>query len=293
MPRVLPAAASLNSYVSQLTTSFQGLANMDSPAVVAGSMAAATVLIVGACLLLAPVVFGADWLSYAVPIIGVLLGVVGSNFFLNTDGGYYDAGAAIIGLDGDAKCAVTIVLVILSAIVTSWLVTKLKPYFFFALFAGCAFFWSYVGSGLLLPLLPPLPGPVDMEVYAVCGLISAGLGPVAFFHGEKIIDFVLGVTGAALLAQGTVNLTGQALPSAIMSALKMDTYYVFYVAGLTVLLVVLRIMLVVAREAAGYKAAPVAPAGKTSAPPTKGGRPAGAPPKPPAAKMGVRAKQMH
>jgi hypothetical protein len=52
-------------------------------------------------------------------------------------------------------------------------------------------------------------------------------------------------------------------------------------------------MLVVAREAAGYKAAPVAPAGKTGAPPTKGGRPAGAPPKPPAAKMGVRAKQMH
>ena len=137
---------------------------MDSPAVVAGSMAAATVLIVGACLLLAPVVFGADWLSYAVPIIGVLLGVVGSNFFLNTDGGYYDAGAAIIGLDGDAKCAVTIVLVILSAIVTSWLVTKLKPYFFFALFAGCAFFWSYVGSGLLLPLLPPLPGWAENRV---------------------------------------------------------------------------------------------------------------------------------
>ena len=222
------------------------------------------------------------------------------------------------------------------------LVQKLKPYFFFALFAGCAFFWSYVGSGLLLPLLPPLPGPVDMEVYAVvrccqrarsptnrradalrrallrrrmpagraakpcrrshacvrllpqCGVISVGLGLVAFFHGEKIIDFVLGVTGAALLAQGTVNLTGQALPSAIISALKLDSYYTFYVAGLTVLLVVLRIVLVGAREGAGYKAAPVAPAGKTKSgrtSPTKGGRPA--PPKPPAAKMGVRAKQMH
>ena len=125
-------------------------------------------------------------------------------------------------------------------------------------------------------------------------MISVGLGLVAFFHGEKIIDFVLGVTGAALLAQGTVNLTGQALPSAIISALKLDSYYTFYVAGLTVLLVVLRIVLVGAREGAGYKAAPVAPAGKTKSgrtSPTKGGRPA--PPKPPAAKMGVRAKQMH
>ena len=87
--RVLAAAASLNSYVSQLTVSFQGVASMDSP-VVAGTMAAATVLIVGACLLLAPVIFGPDWLSYAIPIMGVLIGVVGSNFFLNTAGGYYE-----------------------------------------------------------------------------------------------------------------------------------------------------------------------------------------------------------
>lgn len=54
--------------------------------VMAGTLAATSGMIAGGCLVLAPVVFGAEWLTYALTLLAAIVGLVGASLLFEPSG---------------------------------------------------------------------------------------------------------------------------------------------------------------------------------------------------------------
>ena len=285
------AAATLDVYVATLIAEFKGADYAALQAsVVTGNVAASTMMLVGVCLVMAPVIFGRDWLSYIEVIVGLVGGIVGGSILM---GGlaapYIEIAYGYVSLAGEAKCAAGLAILLLCAFLFTYMVQKVKALLFFLVGAAGAGFGAYMSSGLVTPLIAAqLGAPIpDNYVLYACGGIGL-LGGLLFGSlAEKLLDFVLGVFGSVVLAMGAINLAlADFLTAELVATLKLEAYYMFYVGGIGAVLFLLRRSLVNVRE-------PEKSLRGKGPPPRKGGRVAPSPPGANKSKMQARSKQMH
>jgi hypothetical protein len=247
------ASAMLDAFGDALISSASGLSiDQVQESVTAGMAAATSVLVVGASLLLAPVVFGRNWLAYVQVLAGALAGIVGVNFLLTQYAGLVDSASASVGLaPGEGKCAATLAIQVVGALLFTWLVYKFKPIAHFILGGAAVGLCSYIASGLVTPIVSQQLGVVvaDGQVTAAVGVLALLGGLLFAKFGDGMFDLILGLLGATLLAVAGLALAmDSALAAEAVATIKVEQYYPLYVAGIAALLYTVRSALVRARE---------------------------------------------
>ena len=114
-----------------------------------------------------------------------------------------------------------------------------------------------------------MPPPQDTYIYAFCGVLAVAGGAIVIMCGDSIVNMALGFLGAAMVAQGVMNmLVTDFMTKELDETLKIDEYYMYYVAAIAVILYLLRSFGVCCREGS----APNAAAPVRAAPPPKKGK---------------------
>ena len=112
-----------------------------------------------------------------------------------------------------------------------------------------------------------MPPPQDTYIYAFCGVLAVAGGAIVIMCGDSIVNMALGFLGAALVAQGAMNmLVTDFITKELDETLKIDDYYMYYVAAIAVVLYLLRSFGVCFREGSAPSSAPV----RAAPPPKKG-----------------------
>lgn len=286
----------LNTIIADLTTSAQGVQyDKLHEHVFAGTFAAASLMAVGGALLLAPVLFGRDWINTVKTIVAFCFGVVGSSMLLQKEGlDLFDKGADSLGLMGEGRCMLSVGIMAGIAITCACYAQRLFSYAMFCVGAVAVGYGALFGTSYVIPLVPSQYAMYTESNYinAACAVLGVGGGLIIVYAGNSFINLVLGAAGAVLVAQGAVTVLLTDFITAELNAKLMITqYYAFYVAGLAVILYALRSAGVCFREGdpeprdqgglrrqmppsrngrpGGYKVAPANPPGKRGSPGAK------------------------
>ena len=275
---VCEASANLNTFFQDLTASLTGVDELGSHAF-SGNLAAATLLLVGGALVLAPIIFGRNWLSPVLTMLALFVGGIGSSILLG-DPSHGHRGLLLrlwtrmpgfcvwpcvqSGLgkglaSGEVSCGVLLALQLAFAASCAVFVRAHLEVAFFAIGAAGVFFISEVALGLVRDLSTQLPFGVcvwpcvasalgrgissDFEENAIVGVYALALvGGLTFaYYKEGPLDLVLGLLGASLVATGLMQvLTMDVLSPSMAKTLRIDDLYMVYVAILAVAIEALR-----------------------------------------------------
>ena len=258
------ASRKFNTFVSDLTWKMgradDKLEKLTSH-YVSGNLAAATLIGVGGALVMAPVIFGRGWLRPVLTMLALLVGAIGAGMILNDQGlDLYDKLVDLVGIPkGEISCGVLLGLQVLGAVILAVFINGVPSLAFFAIGAAGAGFAAYVCSdalfaGLLrLPFLPSavagvIRGISDDQILIGVGVLAV-LGGLAFgAYKDQLIDLTLGLLGAALLAQGTMQvLTMDVLTWEMKKTYLVDELYMAYVVGLIVIIEIFRTVFISVR----------------------------------------------
>jgi len=247
--------------------------------VLAGTLAATTGLVAGGVLVCAPIIFGAEWLHYVLVILASIVGLVGSTMLLDT-GGLFGVRLEIL-LTGTPKCLATIIIQLAAAYSFGTFVNDVRHIAFFGIGAACAGYGSWLvsetvvgilGSVELVTKFIPIDQITEHEIVIACGVLAIIGGIIFGRYHDALIDTALGLLGGALVAQGLITMAlADVLDAETAAKFKVEEYYLFYVAGIAVVIEVLRAFITGARENATSAAAAAwhprskTPAGRASA----------------------------
>lgn len=226
--------------------------------VVAGTLAATSGLIAGGCLVLAPIVFGVEWLTYVLTLLGGIVGLVGSTMLLEPSG-LFGVRLEIL-MSGSAKCVATLVIQLGAAYTLANLINGIRHIAYFGIGAVGAGYGSYLVSEAVVGIMTQVEfitryvdvsAITEHEILMACGILALIGGLLFGRYHDALIDMALGLLGGALMAQGLITIALADLISEERAAqLKVEQYYLYYVAGIALLIECVRSCIVSARERA-------------------------------------------
>ena len=228
---------------------------------ISGNLAAATLIGVGGALVMAPIIFGREWLKPVLTLLALLLGAIGTGMLLNDQGlGLFDTLTDMASIpSGEVSCGALLGLQVLGAILLAVFINTIPALAFFAIGAAGAGFAAYVGSGVIISAAANLPFLDSAASRAISRVsddtVLIGVAALAILGGllfgaykDHLIDLTLGLLGAALLAQGLMQvLTMDVLSREQKAQYKVDELYMFYVVGLAALIEALRYLFISVR----------------------------------------------
>lgn len=220
-------------------------------AFVTRSFSAGTLMAVGAAFVLGPVFLGKDWIMRVLWLSAALCGAVGTSLMLEGWGaGYASFVVKTASLDEDGECIFAIINIILGALVAASFATKVVGLAIFGVGAIAAGYASNIAvPTYVVPFVKEqYPEMVlqDWYTYAAVGILALIGGYVFTALAFAVVDVVLGLIGAYLVADGTLELiiANELVPPDVEESIQLEDNLRYYVLALAALIFFVRSRLV-------------------------------------------------
>ena len=165
----------LEIYIKDVTEMLKGVDVAELHAhVTAGTLAATSGLIAGGCLVLAPIIFGAEWLTYVLTLLASIVGLVGSTMLLEPAGLFGVRLEILVG--GASKCVATLVIQLGAAYTLGSLVNGMRHVAYFAIGAVGAGYGSYLISETVVGLMAQIEVSAEFRPRCVIIRMTLALG---------------------------------------------------------------------------------------------------------------------
>ena len=206
---------------------------------------------VGAAFVLGPVFLGKDWIMRVLWLSAALCGAVGTSLMLEGWGaGYASFVVKTASLDEDGECIFAIINIILGALVAASFATKVVGLAIFGVGAIAAGYASNIAvPTYVVPFVKEqYPEMVlqDWYTYAAVGILALIGGYVFTALAFAVVDVVLGLIGAYLIADGTLELivANELVPPDVEESIQLEDNLRYYVLALAALIFFVRSRLV-------------------------------------------------
>jgi hypothetical protein len=215
----------LSGYLSSLIPAPAAFEYINVNAGILQDMSAATLLATGAACTFGRLLLGDNYLLRILWMVASLTGAIIASAALAQGSPLVkllDGAASAVGVEPDGVCLVNIAFVIGSALAFAAATHRIARVGLFAVGAVSAGYGTYIACGLVLPLAAPIVHVDAMGlaqyVWIPTVLLAVAGGLVAQNIALEVLDLVLAVGGALLMAQGllTFGVPLLSLPDALV-----------------------------------------------------------------------------